>query len=61
MEEIEKKRLQHLIDIRFLMGAHFREERKIVFGKLYNLWALLFTLHVLGVFSFLIIVYKLYG
>lgn len=31
--EADKKRLKCLIDVSLLIGAHFREDRRVTFGK----------------------------
>lgn len=41
LEEVEKKCLQRLIDIWLLIGTHSWVERMTIFGKFWNLWALL--------------------
>lgn len=47
MIKADKKRLKHLINVRFLMKVNSREERKTIFGKprlFLSLWY--FNLHV---------------
>lgn len=58
--EVEKG-LQSFINVRLLIGARSREERKTIFCKLQNHLDLLFNLFVADVFSFTIIVCRLYG
>lgn len=37
MEEVDKRRLQRLIEVRLLIGTRSQEERKPILGKLQNL------------------------